>query len=108
MIFVKEQQKKIRSPLSVISTFPDFVEEHSSVIKESLIALLICAIGDLCAGIILGKMTFFLEAFPGLLVIIPGAIGMRGNIFGSFASRLSTNLHRYNICKIRIFRRAEL
>lgn len=93
MIFVKDQQKKIRSPLSVISTFPDFVEEHSSIIKESLIALLICAIGDLCAGVILGKMTFFLEAFPGLLVIIPGAIGMRGNIFGSFASRLSTNLH---------------
>lgn len=90
---MKDQQKKIRSPLSVISTFPDFVEEHSSIIKESLIALLICAIGDLCAGLILGKMTFFLEAFPGLLVIIPGAIGMRGNIFGSFASRLSTSLH---------------
>ena len=88
-----DKQKKIRTPLSVFSTFPDFVEEHSSIIKESLIALLICAIGDLCAGVILGKMTFFLEAFPGLLVIIPGAIGMRGNIFGSFASRLSTNLH---------------
>ena len=88
-----DKQKKIRTPLSVFSTFPDFVEEHSSVIKESLIALLICAIGDLCAGIILGKMTFFLETFPGLLVVIPGAIGMRGNIFGSFASRLSTNLH---------------
>lgn len=94
MIFVKEQQKKIRSPLSVISTnFSEFFTEHKSVIKESLIALLICAIGDLVAGIILGKMTFFLESFPGLLVIIPGAIGMRGNIFGSFASRLSTNLH---------------
>ena len=88
-----DKQKKIRTPLSIFSTFPDFVEEHSSIIKESLIALLICAIGDLCAGIILGKMTFFLETFPGLLVIIPGAIGMRGNIFGSFASRLSTNLH---------------
>ena len=88
-----DQQKKIRSSLSVFSTFPDFVSEHSSVIKESLLALLICAIGDLCAGVILGKMTFFLETFPGLLVIIPGAIGMRGNIFGSFASRLSTNLH---------------
>lgn len=93
MICVTGKQKKIRTPLSVFSTFPDFVEEHSSIIKESLIALLICAIGDLCAGVILGKMTFFLEAFPGLLVIIPGAIGMRGNIFGSFASRLSTNLH---------------
>jgi len=90
---VTDKQKKIRTPLSVFSTFPDFVEEHSSIIKESLIALLICAIGDLCAGVILGKMTFFLETFPGLLVIIPGAIGMRGNIFGSFASRLSTNLH---------------
>ncbi|MBO6122906.1 MAG: magnesium transporter [Methanobrevibacter sp.] len=90
---MKDQQKKIRSPLSVISTFPDFVSEHKSIIKESLIALLICAVGDLCAGLILGKMTFFLETFPGLLVIIPGAIGMRGNIFGSFASRLSTNLH---------------
>lgn len=88
-----DRQKKIRTPLSVFSTFPEFVEDHSSVIKESLIALLICAIGDLCAGVILGKMTFFLETFPGLLVIIPGAIGMRGNIFGSFASRLSTNLH---------------
>ncbi len=93
MIFVTEQQKKNRSPLSIFSTFPDFVSEHNSIIKESLLALLICAIGDLCAGVILGKMTFFLETFPGLLVIILGAIGMRGNIFGSFASRLSTNLH---------------
>lgn len=38
-------------------------------------------------------MNIFLETFPGLLVLIPGAIGMRGNIFGSFASRLSTALH---------------
>lgn len=88
----RSPQKKIRSSLSA-SAFREFYEIHKSSIKEGLIALLICAIGDLFAGIILGKMTFFLEAFPGLLVIIPGAIGMRGNIFGSFASRLSTNLH---------------
>ena len=84
---------KIRSSLSILSKFSDFYNNHGSVIREGLIALLICAVGDLIAGIILGKMTFFLETFPGLLVIIPGAIGMRGNIFGSFASRLSTNLH---------------
>ena len=88
----RSPQKKIRSSLSV-SAFSEFYEIHKSSIKEGLIALLICAVGDLIAGIILGKMTFFLEAFPGLLVIIPGAIGMRGNIFGSFASRLSSNLH---------------
>ncbi len=92
MIFVKDQQKKIRSSLST-QVFSEFYTENKSVIKEGLIALLICAIGDLIAGIILGNMTFFIETFPGLLVIVPGAIGMRGNIFGSFASRLSTNLH---------------
>ena len=89
---MKDQQKKIRSSLST-KVVSDFYAEHKSIIKEGLIALLICAIGDLFAGVILGKMTFFLETFPGLLVIVPGAIGMRGNIFGSFASRLSTNLH---------------
>ncbi len=89
---MKSKQKKIRSSLST-QAFSDFYGEHKSILKEGLIALLICAIGDLIAGIILGKMTFFLETFPGLLVMIPGAIGMRGNIFGSFASRLSTNLH---------------
>ena len=83
-------KKKIRTSLS---SFQTFFTEYNSVIKQSFIALFICALGDLFAGIILGNMTFFLNAFPGLLVIIPGAIGMRGNIFGSFASRLSTNLH---------------
>ncbi|MDO5860116.1 magnesium transporter [Methanobrevibacter sp.] len=89
---MKDKQKRIRSSLST-QAFSDFYGEHNYIIKEGLIALLICAVGDLVAGIILGKMTFFLEAFPGLLVVIPGAIGMRGNIFGSFASRLSTYLH---------------
>jgi mgtE-like transporter len=88
----RSPQKKIRSSLSA-SAISDFYQIHKSTIKEGLIALLICAAGDLIAGIILGNMTFFLKTFPGLLVIIPGAIGMRGNIFGSFASRLSTNLH---------------
>ena len=86
-------QKKIRSSLSIFSKFSEFYEIHNKVLKEGLIALLICAVGDLVAGIILGNMSVFLETFPGLLVLIPGAIGMRGNIFGTFASRLSTNLH---------------
>lgn len=83
----KSHPKMIRTSLST------FLKNHNFIVKEGLIALLICALGDLVAGIILGKMTFFLKMFPGLLVLIPGAIGMRGNIFGSFASRLSTNLH---------------
>lgn len=73
--------------------FTRFYNRSKHILKEGLAALVICAIGDLIAGIILGNMTNFLTAFPGLLVIIPGAIGMRGSIFGSFASRLSSNLH---------------
>ena len=67
--------------------------DGKSTIKESIIALLICAVGGLFAGIILGNMTYFLETFPGLMVLIPGAIGMRGNIFGALGSRLGSNLH---------------
>ena len=80
-------------PSVLISSFKEFLADTDSVLKESLIALSICAVGDLCAGIILGNMEFFLKTYPGLMVIIPGAIGMRGNIFGSFGSRLSTHLH---------------
>lgn len=87
--------------IGYLFTLPSLIYKHiklilkgsNLVIKESLIALLICAVGDLFAGIVLGNMTFFLETYPGLMVIIPGAIGMRGNIFGSFGSRLSTHLH---------------
>ena len=75
------------------ATLRSFLEDTNSVITESLISLLICAFGCLFTGIILGNMEFYLETFPGLMVIIPGAIGMRGNIFGSFGSRLSTHLH---------------
>ena len=80
-------------PARLVVYIKEFLEDTDAVLKESLIALSICAVGDLCAGIILGNMEFFLKTYPGLMVIIPGAIGMRGNIFGSFGSRLSTHLH---------------
>lgn len=82
-----------RNNSKFVNSFYSFLSDYKSTIKEGFIALLICVIGDLIAGIILGNMTYFLEKYPGLLVLIPGAIGMRGNIFGAFGSRLSTNLH---------------
>ena len=75
-------------PARFVGYIREFLADTDSVLKESLIALSICAVGDLCAGIILGNMEFFLETYPGLMVIIPGAIGMRGNIFGSFVHYL--------------------
>ena len=86
-------RKIIELPSLLAATLRSFLEDTNSVITESMISLLICAFGCLFTGIILGNMEFYLETFPGLMVIIPGAIGMRGNIFGSFGSRLSTHLH---------------
>ena len=86
-------RKIIELPSLLAATLRSFLEDTNSVITESLLSLLICAFGCLFTGIILGNMEFYLETFPGLMVIIPGAIGMRGNIFGSFGSRLSTHLH---------------
>ncbi|MDR2873665.1 MAG: magnesium transporter [Methanobrevibacter sp.] len=70
-----------------------FLKNNKKIILQGLTALLICVVGDLFAGIILTNMTDYLKNFPGLIVLIPGAIGMRGNIYGALASRLGTNLH---------------
>ncbi len=45
------------------------------------------------AGVLLGHWSGILEDLPGLIVLIPVAIGMRGNIFGALASRLGSMLH---------------
>ncbi|MCQ8905625.1 MAG: magnesium transporter [Methanothermobacter sp.] len=73
--------------------FGSFFRDSRRIIGESFVALFICAMGDLVAGIFLGKMSPMLESYPGLLVLIPGAIGMRGNIFGALGSRLGSGLH---------------
>jgi len=49
--------------------------------------------GDLITGIIMGISTSSLRMLPALIVLIPPAIGMRGNIFASLGSRLGTGLH---------------
>lgn len=57
-------------------------------------ALLICILLDFVAGGFLGK--FFekmMNSYPLILIILPGLMGLRGNIFGTMASRLTTMLH---------------
>lgn len=62
-------------------------------ILQGFVALLISGLGSLIAGVALGAITGTLEALPGLMVMVPAAIGMRGNIFGALASRLGTSIH---------------
>lgn len=73
--------------------FGRLLRAEAITLRQGLFANLISSGGDLLAGIALGSMTGRLEALPGLLVLIPAAIGMRGNIFGALGSRLGTGMH---------------
>jgi mgtE-like transporter len=70
-----------------------FFSRNRGTFYLGFIALMISSIGDLAAGATLGFMTNTLELLPGLMVLIPTAIGMRGNIFGALGSRLGTSMH---------------
>jgi mgtE-like transporter len=61
--------------------------------RQGMAALLVASACNILAGLTLGAITDTLDALPGLLVLVPAAIGMRGNIFGALGSRLGTAIH---------------
>ena len=61
--------------------------------KESLISLILCTFGDLISGMVMGSHSKELVILPALIVLIPASTDLRGNIYGSLGSRLSTYLH---------------
>jgi mgtE-like transporter len=77
----------------LVRRFRALVLADPAGVRAGFIALLISSGGDLLAGLTLGSITGTLEALPGLLVLVPAAIGMRGNIFGALGSRLGTSIH---------------
>lgn len=58
--------------------------------RQSLVALALNSTTSLVAGAILGSITGTFEQLPGLLVLVPAAIGLRGNVFSALGNRLST------------------
>jgi mgtE-like transporter len=82
----------VRRP-RLLRRFVAIVRSDPSGVGAGFVALLLSSGGDLLAGLTLGAITGTLEALPGLLVLIPAAIGMRGNVFGALGSRLGTSIH---------------
>jgi mgtE-like transporter len=83
----------LRSWRAVAARFRALLRTDAPGIRAGFVALLISSGGDLLAGLTLGSITGTLTALPGLLVLVPAAIGMRGNVFGALGSRLSTVIH---------------
>src|SRR4029453_18108048 len=82
----------VRRP-RLLRRFVAVVRSDPSGVGAGFVALLLSSGGDFFAGLTLGAIPGPLEALPGLLVLVPAAIGMRGNIFGGLGSRFSTAIH---------------
>ena len=62
-------------------------------VRSAFGALVMAAVASLVAGLILAAITDTLEELPGLLLLVPAAIAVKGNIFGALGSRLGTASH---------------
>ncbi|HDM67093.1 MAG TPA: divalent cation transporter [Thermoplasmatales archaeon] len=63
------------------------------MVKQSLPLLILCGFGAILTWSTLSGMTEILESIPGLIVVIPGVIAMRGNISTALGSRLGSAYH---------------
>jgi mgtE-like transporter len=81
----------------------EYLGEYSSIrsiVYEALPFEIIATIGGVIAGIIFSGMTEELELIPGLIVITPAVLGMRGNISCTLGSRLGSAIHLGLITRI--------
>lgn len=88
---IKEWRKyALSAPLSHASSF---FHEFSDLFRQAPFSLLFCSFTGLLAGVGLSFMTGMLQVLPGLMILIPPAIDMRGNIYSALVSRLGTSMH---------------
>jgi mgtE-like transporter len=82
-----------RSSRRIGARFVAFVRADISGVRAGFIALLISSGGDLVTGVTFATISNTLALLPGLVILVPAAIGMRGNVFGALGSRLGTMIH---------------
>src|ERR687891_1036850 len=71
----------------------DYVRSERRTLRHGFVALLLGALTSFVAGITLANITGTLRQLPGLLILIPAVLGMRGTIFGAMGARLGTSTH---------------
>jgi mgtE-like transporter len=67
-----------------------FWRTEQRTLRQGLVALALSTAAGFVAGLTLAHITDTLNALPGLLVLIPAAVGMKGTIFGAIGARLGT------------------
>jgi len=61
--------------------------------RQRLVALVVGVVAASAGGLVLASAEGILTDLPGLLLLVPGAIALRGNVFGAVGSRLGTAVH---------------
>ncbi len=80
-------------PGSIIDRVSTFLHEFSDVFRQAPLSLLFCTFTGLFAGTELSFMRDLLQLLPELMILIPPAIDMRGNVYSALVSRLGTSMH---------------
>lgn len=83
----------MRSNAALMARLRALLGPDTAGVRQSLVALGISLLASLVAGLTLGAITDTLEELPGLLILIPAAIGLRGTVFGALGARLGTAIH---------------
>ena len=89
----RRTQLRSLSPLAWGRRLVDLLGPTSDAARQSLVALGFNSATSLVAGAFLGALVTTFEELPGLLLMVPAAIGLRGNIFSTFGNRISTAIH---------------
>lgn len=80
-------------PDRVLRRLVDLLGPTGSAARQSLVALAFNSITSFAAGVMLVGFASDWRRLPPMLVLIPAAIGLRGNVFSTFGNRLSTSIH---------------
>jgi mgtE-like transporter len=83
----------MRQPTQLSARVRALFGPDAAAVRQALVALALNSSTSLIAGAFLSSITDTLDKYPGLLVLVPAAIGLRGNIFGAFGNRMSTAIH---------------
>jgi mgtE-like transporter len=73
------------------------------VYRESLPVLFLAGLGLVAAGLLFERMEVVLSRTPGLLIMVPALVALRGGISGAMGSRLGSAIHMGLIGKGRLW-----
>ena len=81
------------APRRRVRRFWAYLRSERRTLRQGFVALLLGALTSFVAGITLANITDTLRELPGLLILIPAILGMRGTVFGAIGARLGTSTH---------------